>query len=94
MSRSSTPATGRKDIFGFCAGAAIISPSISPAEDTLSARALQRRRAKDATQALLSPARSSPQPASVLAETAPKASPAKGSRPREPAVFSTVVSTS
>ena len=92
MSRRGAPAPDRKEFFDLNAGAAN-SPSIPPADDSRSARAFQhqRRKVKDAAQATSSPARSSPRPAGALAETVPKGSPAKGSRPREPAVAGTAV---
>ena len=90
MSRRGVPVPDRKEFFGLNAGAAK-SPSASPADEPRSARALRRRRAKDAAQASPSPDRSSPQPADTLAGAMPKASPAKGDRPREPVAPSTAV---
>jgi hypothetical protein len=90
MSRSSTPASGRKDIFGSRAGA-VISPSSPPAEGARNTRAAERLRSKEAAQALPLPARSLPLSADAPAGAVPKASPAKGDRPREPVAPSTAV---
>ena len=90
MSRRGVPVPDRKEFFGLNAGATKF-PSASPADEPRSARALRRRRAKDAVQASLSPDRSSPQPAGTLVGAMPKASPAKGDRPREPVAPSTAV---
>ena len=90
MSRRGVPVPDRKEFFGLNAGAAKF-PSASPADEPRSARALRRRRAKDAVQASPSPDRSSSPPAGTLAGAVPKASPAKGDRPREPVAPSTVV---
>ena len=90
MSRRGAPVPDRKEFFGLNAGAAKF-PSVPPADEPRSARALRRRRAKDAIQASPSPDRSSSPPAGTLAGAVPKASPAKGDRPREPVAPSTAV---
>ena len=90
MSRRGAPVPDRKEFFGPNAGAAKF-PSVPPADEPRSARALRRRRAADAAQAPLSPARSASPPAEASAGAMPKASPAKGDRPREPVAPSTAV---